>query len=463
MKKTIKKSSYSIRILIAGLIVMIACEDFINIDSPKTEITTKTVFTTDASAAAAIRGIYSLMMTNQSFTKGEIERYSGLSADEFINFSSNNAQQQFSLPALQTNNAIVYSNFWKEAYLYILNANAMIEGLQRATSLSVPVKNQLEGEARFIRAFAHFYLVNLFGDIPYVTSTDYRKNANAIRDTELIVYEKIIQDLVEAQELLVEDFSFAPERVHPNKGAATALLARVYLYTQNWEAADMQASSLIANTDYVLGADLSKTFQKGSKETIWQLMPVVPGINTPQGQMFILNTIPANAPGRVAMEESLYNSFENEDVRKEQWVGIFINGNDTYYFPYKYKVDYSDIRTEYNIVLRLAEQYLIRAEARAHQDNIDGALEDINIIRNRAGLSNTTANDKSTILLAIEQERKVELFVEWGHRWMDLKRTNRADAILAPLKTDWQPTDQLYPIPESEILVNPQLSQNPGY
>ena len=85
------------------------------------------------------------------------------------------------------------------------------------------------------------------------------------------------------------------------------------------------------------------------------------------------------------------------------------------------------------------------------------------MIRIRASLSGTIANDKASLLKTIEQERRMELFMEWGHRWLDLKRWNKATIILAPIKAEWQPTDILYPIPESQILNDPNIKQNPGY
>ena len=115
------------------------------------------------------------------------------------------------------------------------------------------------------------------------------------------------------------------------------------------------------------------------------------------------------------------------------------------------------------MALGLGEQYLIRAEARAQQDNVSGAQEDLNIIRNRAGLLKTTSSDKVSILLAIEQERSKELFAEWGHRWFDLKRTRRTNVILGAIKSSWKSTDLVYPIPLVEITNNPFLTQNPGY
>jgi hypothetical protein len=160
----------------------------------------------------------------------------------------------------------------------------------------------------------------------------------------------------------------------------------------------------------------------------------------------------------------LLSAFENGDQRMNKWLGKNIVNDLAYYYPYKYKVNaYSPI-TEFYIVLRLAEQYLIRAECRAQQDNIDGAKSDLNIIRSRAGLVNTTANNQDSMLLAISHERQVELFCEWGQRWCDLKRSGNANAILGDRKApNWQPTDSVYPIPAYEIQNNPFLVQNAGY
>lgn len=121
--------------------------------------------------------------------------------------------------------------------------------------------------------------------------------------------------------------------------------------------------------------------------------------------------------------------------------------------------------SEYYTPLRLAEQYLIRAEARANQDNLNGAVDDLNVIRKRAVLT-TLLNSltQAQVLAAVAQENRIEFFAEWGHRWLDLKRTGQADAVLGSLKgSNWQTTDQLYPIPISEILRDPNLEQNPGY
>ncbi|MBX2943653.1 MAG: RagB/SusD family nutrient uptake outer membrane protein [Cyclobacteriaceae bacterium] len=452
-------------ILILVLMLSSSCEEFIQIDPPKTEIISETVFSNNASALAAVRGIYSLMMTNQSFTNGNIEKYCGLSADELLDVSGSDEQLQFQYNSISSSNQVVLGVFWREAYSYINNANAILEGLAKSSSISPDVKQQIEGESKFIRAFCHFYLVNLFGDIPYITSTDYRVNATASRMPVSEIYERVLDDLLEAEVLLKEDYSFSSgQRIQPNKGAANALLARVYLYLGDWAKAEMYATKLIDNTStYSLAANLGDVFLANSLEAIWQLQPVTPELSTGQARLFILQASPSD----VVLDSQLIDSFEAGDLRLDDWIGSFEQDDQTYYFPYKYKVYSTETITEHAMVLRLAEQFLIRAEAKAYQDKLSDAIQDLDIIRNRAGLSligdTNPSISKNDILLAIEQERKIELFSEWGHRWLDLKRTERAGQILAASKPDWQDTDELYPIPESERLVNPQLTQNPSY
>ena len=123
--------------------------------------------------------------------------------------------------------------------------------------------------------------------------------------------------------------------------------------------------------------------------------------------------------------------------------------------------------SEYIIVLRLAEQYLIRAEARAQQGNLTGAIEDLDIIRARAGLPHTAATTREDLLHAIAHERQVELFTEWGHRWFDMKRTNTIDIIMPAVCEQkggtWDSRWSLYPIPLKEVQRAPNIKQNPGY
>lgn len=461
-----KISPYKIKVmLICSLILTSACEEFVQIDPPKTEIVRETVFSNDASAMASIRGIYSAMMTRQSFTNGQIEKYCGLSSDELVDLSGRADQVEFESNALTAVNQTVLNIFWKEAYSYILNANAILEGLAQSTSMTPAMLSQIEGEAKFIRAFCHFYLTNLFGEIPYIVTTDYRVNAKISRLAVSEINQLLIADLLDAEDLLAEEYSYSSGlRTQPVKAAASAMLARVYLYQGNWTKAEEYATKIIDNTGmFTLVDNLDEIFLANSLETIWQLQPVTPELSTGQAKLFILLVPPRD----IVLREELVNAFEENDQRKEQWIGNFQHGDDTYYFPFKYKVYSANEVVEQATVLRLSELYLIRAEARAQQNKLTNAIKDIDRIRNRANLplieTTNPSITKEELLSTIEHERRIEFFSEWGHRWLDLKRTGKADQVLSGLKSDWQNTDELYPIPNTERLVNPNLTQNPGY
>jgi hypothetical protein len=145
---------------------------------------------------------------------------------------------------------------------------------------------------------------------------------------------------------------------------------------------------------------------------------------------------------------------------------VFIN-NVSYTYPYKYKLRTNASIAEANVVLRLAEQYLIRAEARAYTNKVTGnnsAESDLNVIRSRVGLPNTTAIALTEMVDAIVNERQTELFTEWGHRWFDLKRLDRVNTVLGVNKAPgWDAADLVWPIPISEMNLNVFLTQNPGY
>jgi hypothetical protein len=147
------------------------------------------------------------------------------------------------------------------------------------------------------------------------------------------------------------------------------------------------------------------------------------------------------------------------------WTGNTDIGGEVYYYPYKYKISAGSPASEFHIVLRLAEQYLIRAEARIQQGKIAGAIADLNMIRIRAHLSPlTTPMTPALATAALLREKRIELFAEFGHRWLDLKRTNKVDQVIGTLKpSTWQPTAALWPVPQVQRSANPFLTQNKGY
>lgn len=446
----------------AGIMLAVACEDFVEVGVPKTEITIESVFSSDASARAAMNGVYSRMMSNQSFTRGDLERYTGLSSDELTNYSTNAEQMQFANASLLPANTVVLRTFWGEAYAYISQVNAILEGLTASKTMTESVRKELEGQALFVRAYCHFYLVNLFGDIPYLTSTDYRVNSVLPRTNVDLVYMQIIEDLTTAKSLMAAETSVnTATKNYPQRNAVSAFLSRVYLYSRQWASAEIESTQLIDANLYQL-EEPGVAFLASSRETIWHLKPVVPGINTPQGNMFIITSSPGSTVGRVALSTQFYNTFDAADARL-QWIGTVTTGANTFHFPRKYKVSVNTTVTEHAIMFRLAEVLLIRSEARAHLNKLTEAHDDLNLVRTRAGLPSLADNTALELLTHIANERRFELFAENGHRWLDLKRTGTANEVLSPQKPSWQEHDVLYPIPQAEILLNPTLTQNPGY
>jgi hypothetical protein len=452
--------------IIFGALLSLAinsCKDFVELNSPKTQIVSDKVFSNDAGARASITGILSQMMNGTPFSGNSfgITVAAGLSADELNNHSSSAQQLAVYNNSLAASNNSTVSGNWSDMYLYIYESNAIIEGAEASTGLSKEIKDQVIGEAKFFRAFCYFYLINLYGDVPLITSTDYRVNRLASRTPMTDVYRQIEADLIDAQKLLLEDYSFSQdEKVEPNKWAATALLARTYLYQKKWSDAEAQSNAIIGNQQFSLVPDLGSVFLANSDEAIWQLMPVLPGYNTTEAQYMIITSIPS----RVSATTYVTNVFEANDERATSWLGSFTTGGKTYRYAYKYKVRLTgQPLSEYYMVFRLAEQYLIRAEARAMQNNLTGAIEDVNVIRQRAGLDpiDATGLAQQQVMDAVDQERRAELFIEWGHRWFDLKRSGNIDAVLGPIKSDWQSKDALFPIPQAEINADPNLVQNP--
>jgi hypothetical protein len=470
-----KKNQYFYLIFLLTLSLFVACKDFLKIDPAADQVDIQKVYSSDEVAISAVRGLYVTLAYLGSFGTGSsfgISAAAGRSADEYSNYSNNTNLIQFSENNLDPLNTNLRAHYWQTAYKVVYASNTILENLERS-NISDNVRLQLQGEAKFIRAFCNFYLTNLYGNIPLIMTSDYRINAIAFQSPMEEVYQQIIKDLIEAKQALTDNYP-SSDRIRANKWAASALLARVYLYHRDWANAETESSAIIArNTQYSLKADLDQVFLKSSTEAILQFYLSGTTVNTYEGSYFILMAAPTDG---VTVSSQLLAAFEAGDQRSSKWIGTFTSGTTSYRFPYKYKIKTGATPlNEYSMVMRLAEQYLIRAEARINQNNIDLGIADLNIIRTRARATPTAlvpnplpslpnGLNKANALLAVEQERRIELFSEWGHRWLDLKRTGRADAVLAPLKgSNWQTTDILYPIPSIEIVNNPNLKQNPGY
>ena len=463
-------------VAIGLLVTASSCESFLDIDDPKSLVSVLQVYSDDVTATAAITGIYNELMNTQGFASGSnvsVSALAGLSADELLDFSrKNNTNLQFEQNRILPTNASILT-LWNSMYTIIYQCNAALTGIEASTGLTPVTKSQLTGESKLIRAFANFYLVNLFGDVPLITATDYEMNSRVTRVSADEVYAKIITDLQEASTLMgndypaIEDDLFTKSRARANRYCALALLARVYLYRGVWQKAEEAATEVIEASDkYVLVQDLNSVFLKNSSEAIWQIQPQTPGTTGATNEAYYFVNF---NPNYNILRLELLNSFEDGDLRRSAWTSSTTDGNGEVSYAYKYKQsDPFGPLLEYSTQLRLAEMYLIRAEASARLGNISASVEDVDAIRARAGLASVTEQyediSAEQLLTSIAHERRVELFTESGHRWLDLKRTGQASIALSGLKGQWDGNDELYPLPQSEFEKNNALGlQNKGY
>ena len=432
-------------------------------DAPTDQITRETVFSDINYAESAETGIYSKLSEDgfASGTQVSVTFLAGLSGDDFNIHSNLPEYSQFYDNTLLPGNTTV-SGLWNSCYKSIYSCNSVIQGLENASFLDLSGKSRLLAEAKFLRAFSHFYLTTLYGDVPIVTTTSVDVTKSLPRDRQEDVFLQIERDLIEARDILPESFdAYGGERIRATKYSASALLARLYLYKKDWPRAEAESTRIIDNKgQFSLLQNLNDVFLKNSKEAIWQLVPRL--LDTREANVFIIRTTPNNA----SLSKELFDSFDTNDLRRSSWIGIYSSASDQFYFPNKYKTIGSSVLTEYSMVLRLSEQFLIRAEARLNQNKLlgnEGAASDINRIRNRAGLVDTPATTREDLFLEIVNQRRFELFSEWGHRWLDLKRLDLATIVLKPIKPYWTESSVIYPIPQYDIVNNSNLIQNYGY
>ena len=426
--------------------MFMGCEDFLD-KEPVDSIADQSAIVDLKSAQAAVDGLYN---TFNGYYAGELllgtlsnmsDEQNGVNGDDIWTLNSVDPTMSGSV--------------WAANWTTITHANHIINKVPETGGLSVEQKNKFVSEAKFIRALEYLLAIQFFGDYPWVESTDHREVQNLPRTPLSEIYDYIINDLLEAEKGLPLNYSDAGGiRARVIKPTATALLARIFLYRRNWKKAEEKATEVINNPLYELVPDYQNVFADNSQESILEFIHV-DGTGSSPARTFLTPSlggsylyIPTN---------KIINVFESGDSRKDAFVKTDVDG-------LLYISKYQQLGTNQETkIMRLAELYLTRAEALAQQGNITDAAEDLNIIRSRAGLNNTTASDQSSILTAIYQERFIELCFE-GHRWIDLTRTEMVDEVMSAFNpSGWDSKDKLLPIPQSEIDFNANLSQNPGY
>ncbi len=432
----------------------LSCSKIIDVGPPIDQLTPEKVFVNDASAVSVVSSIY-IQLSVFTALESWLTNNMGMYSDELM-APNNSSYTPFLTNTILPDNTRIQA-LWTGLYKAVYNANDLLEKINQSENISDATKKQVSGEAMFLRAFCYFYLTHLWGDLPLVTTTDVTKTAYLPRTSKDSVMAHIIADLKGAENLLSESYP-GSERVRVNKWAATAMLARAYLYAKDWPNAETKSNEVIQSGRYNPIEQLGGVFLKKSKEAILQWWKDA-GYT---GSSFV----PTSGAPPYWLYNNFPNSFETGDERRNIYIQSKTISGTTYYYPFKYRrtTNTTGDSAEYSLVLRLTEQYLIRAEARAYQDKIIPASADINVVRHRANLPEIPASlSKEVLLEYLFEERKREMFAEWGHRWFDLKRTGKLDQVLGSLKPAWKSSAELFPIPIQEINKNPSLTQNKGY
>ncbi len=422
-------------ILTIGAMTFGCSSDFLE-KKPVDQIPSDLVMVDESSANQVVNGFYNALQNGNAYGKLEIG-IKGVSSDELISTGRNPDVIDLDRNnCTQFNGAIL--DYWNNYYSLIYRTNFFLEKIS-AIAMTQPNKNKLVGQAMYVRALSYLNLVSIFGGVPLAKTSDLSINRSLHRSSTADCYNFIIEDLTSSAGFLkgvdYGDPGRDPEDARrAGEWAAKALLARVQLYNDNLPEAKKWADDVITNGGYTLVGTYKFIFFGGSSETIFELY--------------------SDTNHRNGLHEQLSpQASGNPEYKPSQ---KFIDMVD----PFR-SLDLGDKYSEPTnptIVSRLAEMYLIRAEASLGTPKAD---DDLNLIRNRVSL----APKDNITLTDILDERFLEFCFE-GHRWNDLIRTKTADGVMKIINpTTWNLNKVLLPIPFQEIARNPSLKdeQNPGY
>jgi starch-binding outer membrane protein, SusD/RagB family len=450
-------STYKV-LALALLVSLSGCDNILE-PQPRLDIASAQAITDKRGAEAALLGAYSELQSN-NYYGFEYPALAYLSADEVDWSGSFNYYQQFDRNAIPAENSSVKS-VWSQIYRVVNVANNLIEQVPaiQDRNLTEAQRQRILGEAYFLRALSYFDLGRAWGGVPLVLQPTKDKNSGkGIGRASLEqTYAQVLADLELAEPLLPT----LGVRARASKEAVWALKARLYLYSQNWAKAEEYATLVINGGKARLVQPYSAFYTgKQTEESILELV-----YDNADRNSHANYGLTSSRGGRYEWKPSasIVQDLRNPSIggSRSALIGAQMNGGTETVFGQKY----TKIATGEDgaFILRIAEQYLIRAEARLKRalPDLPGALADLNLVRQRAELQPLVTADPNAALLAVEQERNVELAFE-GHRWFDLIRTGRAQAVLGIS----DPNKFLFPIPNSEILADPDLGpedQNPGY
>jgi len=451
--KKIKSILYIIPVI--ALVSLASCKKFLDVQ-PKNNVSDEVTIVDKASAETAVRGVYNAF-TLSGYYGNDFQMIGYLGGDNTAFFGTVVYQSHFGQHNVRADNGTIQTA-WGAIYKGIDRANHVIAKVPNVTDpkLTAALKNQYLGEAYFLRALAYFDLVRVWGGVQIFTTPNIEDKQGVPRSDTTAVFAQVLSDLIQAEALIPS--SLATNRVRATQKTVWALRARYHLYRGEWADAEFYSSKLISDVaTYSLVAPYNSWFANGvtnTRESIFELAYATTSLSAHRGnwqptQNGGTRSWGPNAAFIALVTNPATGGTRNTLIATTTTTPIVTYGNLYYRNP----------ATDPAYVLRIAEQYLIRAEARAQiGTDLTGAAADLNAVRTRAGLAATGAATKPDLLLAIEDERRLEFAFE-PHRWFDLVRTGRADDIFPGI----DPNKYILPIPVTELQTDPALKQNPGY
>ena len=502
-----KRSNY-IYILLIAVFGLTACGDDYLVKLPETVVSVEDFYKSESDYSLAIIGAYqhlrpllgSGLADYGAWTMGEMR-----SDNTTFSYNLDNrgyAGIEYYDLFIDDSNGGGVSTKYDNNYIIIGRANQILSRIDNA-DISDDAKNNYKGQALFLRAFAYFDLVQYFGDVPLITTppTSYEQTL-ALRTSSDLVYEQIIEDATLAAELLP---SFAEQtRGYVSSGAAYTLLGNVYLVLEEWDNAE---NALLNVEGFSLLSDYAAVFNPNNKNNNELIFSVQYTDDPTAGAAsnFAYNFLPRlSNPGVIpgfpngnsnayagwnTPTPDIIEAYEDGDLRLDASVGFYTGQgyvNRPYVKKYVHGASIAPNTNDDWPVYRYSEVLLMLAEAINEQGRAPEALTYLNQVHahSRTGLSPLTVSDQASVREAIIQERRVELAFE-NKRWPDLVRWGLAIEVMnahgekvkanpqayyypdgvEPVSTSYNVTESrlLFPIPEREIRLNPDLEQNPDY
>jgi hypothetical protein len=444
------RHSAALAFLLVGSLA--ACDSILD-QSPPDRLPTEDAITDARGARAALAGAYDgLRGADEFYYAAEFVTLGDLSADNVVSVGISGPFDFADANQLRANNSSV-AGVWEDIYEALNRVNVILEQVPLVTDLEETEKNQILGEAYAMRALNLHNLTKFWGDVPMplVSAKSVEEASQISRTPAAQVYQQIVADLAQAETLVTE----TGDATRVTTGFVDALQARVALYQGDWAGALAEADEVLAQ-GYTLAPDFTSLFDAEGTDTPEDILKLVFTAEQFSWHGFYYTSDDLGGEGTVGPSQKLIDVFDPADVRGTWSIFGDTEGEASgLKFP-------TTIGAEDFHVIRLAEVLLIKAEAQARLNDLVGAVDTYNPIRERAGLEPHTLGDEVTtqadVLAEIDLQRQLELAFE-GDRWPDLVRSGRAVEVMGGIP-EYQ---TLYPIPQTEIDVAPGVTQNPGY